>query len=94
MRKQFDGLASLAQSKLQCQASSGELFAFINRKRTLIKVLYYRRGGFCLWSKRLERGGFHRVQGEGNKIPLTEVQLQCLIEGINWQKLKTSQRYR
>ena len=28
MRKQFDGLAVLAQSKLQSQASSGDLFCF------------------------------------------------------------------
>jgi len=31
MRKQFDGLAALAQSKLKRVASSGELFVFINR---------------------------------------------------------------
>jgi transposase len=53
MRKQFDGLAALAQSKLKRPASSGELFVFINKRRTYIKILYYSRGGYCLWSKRL-----------------------------------------
>ena len=50
MRKQFVGLAMLAQSKLQSQASSGDLFAFVNRKRTHIKILYYDNGYACLHS--------------------------------------------
>jgi len=61
MRNQFDGLAALAQSKLKRPANSGELFVFINKRRTYIKILYYSRGGYCLWSKRLEQGQFHRV---------------------------------
>ena len=52
MRKQFDGLAALVQSKFGFRANNGDLFVFINRKRTMMKVLYYSKGGFCLWSKR------------------------------------------
>lgn len=54
-----------------------------------MKVLYYSKGGFCLWSKRLERGRFHRVLTDDKnteKHPLDWAQLQCLIDGINWQK--------
>ena len=87
MRKQFDGLAALAQS------NSGELFVFINKRRTYIKILYYSRGGYCLWSKRLEQGHFHRVKSDGDKISLNWAQLQCLIEGINWQKAPQNKRY-
>ncbi|NQY36668.1 MAG: IS66 family insertion sequence element accessory protein TnpB [Alteromonadaceae bacterium] len=94
MRKQFDGLAALAQSKLNSVASSGELFVFVNRRRTQIKILYYSHGGYCLWSKRLEQGQFHRVKNEGDKIPLNWAQLQCLIEGINWQKSAISKRFK
>lgn len=94
MRKQFDGLAVLAQSKLQSQASSGDLFVFVNRKRTQIKILYYDSGGYCLWSKRLEQGRFHRVISDSDKIGLNWTQLQCLIDGINWQKMQKHKRYR
>ena len=89
MRKQFDRLAALAQNQLQGQASSGDLFAFVYRKRTQIKILYYDRGGYCLWSKRLEKGRFHQVISDTDKIGLNWTQLQCLIEGINWQKMKS-----
>ncbi len=45
MRKQFDGLAALVQSKLGMQAHCGDWFVFINKRRTQLKVLYYHQGG-------------------------------------------------
>jgi len=93
MRKQFDGLAALVQTKLETQASNGDLFVFINRKRTQMKVLYYSKGGFCPWAKRLEQGRFHALENRDLKIPLVWAQLQCLIDGIDWQKSKPSKRY-
>ncbi len=86
MRKQFDGLAALAQTKLNQRVTDGALFVFINRRRTQMKVLYYSQGGLCLWGKRLEQGTFHQVTGGSEKLSLDWAQLQCLIAGINWQK--------
>ncbi|WP_425283417.1 IS66 family insertion sequence element accessory protein TnpB [Halomonas daqiaonensis] len=37
---------------------SGHGFIFINRRRTQLKCLYFQAGGYCVWSKRLERGRF------------------------------------
>lgn len=96
MRRQIDGLAALAQSKMNCQAASGELFVFINRKRTYMKVLYYAKGGYCLWAKRLEKGCFHQVKSSdenSQKHALDWAQLQCLVDGINWQKVRKNKRY-
>jgi transposase len=58
----------------------------------MMKVLYYHQGGYCLWSKRLERGTFAKVPGDGDKIALNTAQLQCLIDGIYWQKGKQNKR--
>lgn len=96
MRKQFDGLAALAKNKMGGRVIDGHAFVFINRTRTYMKVLYYSKGGLCLWSKRLERGMFHRVNSHNaidEKIPLSWTQLQCLIDGINWQKTAKNTRY-
>ena len=92
MRKQFDGLAALVQSKFGFRANNGELFVFINRKRTMMKVLYYSKGGFCLWSKRLERGLYQKLSSLTHQHPLTWTQLQCLIDGIDWQKAPQKRR--
>jgi transposase len=92
MRKQFDGLAALVTKQLQMQAQLGDWFVFVNRKRTMMKVLYYHQGGYCLWSKRLERGTFANVSSGESKIALNAAQLQCLIDGIYWQKGKQNKR--
>lgn len=54
MRKQFDGLAAIVTRQLQMPAHLGDWFVFINRKRTMMKVLYYHQDGYCLWVKQLE----------------------------------------
>ena len=95
MRKQFDGLRVLAKQKMQGQVVEGQLFIFVNRKRTHIKALYYSRGGLCLWSKRLERGCFQKLAPslpKGLSHALNWTQLQCFIEGINWQKSPKNKR--
>ncbi len=93
MRKQYDGLIALVKNTLQEAPAQGDLFVFINRKRTMIKILYYSKGGYCLWGKRLEQGQFHRLVDVKDKISLNWAQLQCLIDGLNWQMMKKSKRF-
>jgi len=92
MRKQFDGLLALARQHLTPELQGG-LFVFLNRRRTQMKALYY---SLCLWSKRLEQGRFHQIKEvdkNSGSVNLTWGQLQCLIEGINWQEMKQNKRY-
>ena len=95
MRKQFDGLAALAKNKMAGSLTQDQLFVFINRNRTYMKALYYSKGGLCLWAKRLEKGQFQRVLAcskDSNKVVLTWAQLQCLIDGLSWEKMPTKKR--
>ena len=92
MRKQYDGLIALVRNTLQEPPAQGDLFVFINRRRTMMKILYYSKGGYCLWGKRLEQGQFHRLVGEEDKVCLNWAQLQCFIDGLNWQSMKKGKR--
>lgn len=93
MRRQIDGLAALTQSKLQEPPSNGDLYVFVNRRRNLMKILYYSKGGYCLWSKRLEQGRFQSLSHESDKVLLDWTKLQCFIEGLDWQNMPKSKRY-
>ncbi len=42
MRNSYNGLTVLVKQKLQEDPLSGQLFVFINRKRTQMKVLYFK----------------------------------------------------
>ena len=43
MRKSFDGLCGMVRSELGADPLSGSLFVFCNRRRTMVKVLYWDR---------------------------------------------------
>lgn len=82
MRKSFDGLYALTRNSLKLNPLSGHLFVFINRRATQMKVLYWDRSGFCLWSKRLEAG---RFVPDWAKVSTTEMDwtaLKLMLEGI------------
>lgn len=92
MRKSFDGLSALTKNVLGEDPLSGSLFVFINRRGSQIKVLYFDRSGYCVWSKRLERGRFaHR--NAGLKQPLSVTQLKLLLEGIELQNIRQKKRF-
>ena len=58
MRKSFDGLCGLIRSELGAAPLSGSLFVFVNRRRNMVKLIYWDRDGFMILFKRLERGCF------------------------------------
>lgn len=82
MRKSFDGLYALTRQGLGQDPLSGQLFVFINRRATQMKVLYWDRTGFCVWAKRLEQG---RFVSDWRKVATREMDwtaLKLLLEGI------------
>lgn len=93
MRKQFDGLAALARNQLNEDPMSGHLFVFINRRRTYMKVLYFDRGGYCLWCKRLEQGQFNYNAQRGDKQSLSWTELKLLLDGVEVRKSRQFKRY-
>jgi transposase len=92
MRKSFDGLYALTQNELGCNPMSGELFTFINRRGTQIKVLYFDRCGFCVWAKRLEAGKFVCDWKGVMTREMDWTGLKCLLEGIEPKRVR--KRYR
>jgi transposase len=88
MRRSFDGLYAIARHGMQQDPLAGHLFAFINRRATQIKVLYFDRSGWCIWAKRLEQG---RLLSDWNKVQTSEIdftQLKLLLEGIEVKRLR------
>lgn len=82
MRKSFDGLYALTRQEIGQDPLSGRLFVFINRRATQMKVLYFDRSGFCIWSKRLEQG---RFLSDWRGVATREMDwtgLKLLLEGI------------
>jgi transposase len=92
MRRSFDGLYALTRQELGEDPMSGSLYAFINRRATQIKVLYWDRTGFCVWSKRLEQGRFVSDWGRVSTKEMDWTGLKLLLEGIEPRVVR--RRYR
>lgn len=57
-RKQMRGLSVLVEEELELDPFSSHLFAFCNRRRDHVKLLFWERNGFVLWQKKLEKDRF------------------------------------
>jgi transposase len=88
MRKSYDGLQAMVRHLLKQEPTSGQLFVFINRKATQIKVLYWDRSGFCLWGKRLEQGVFLSHWRNIGSREMDWTALKLLLEGIEVKSVK------
>lgn len=95
MRRSFDGLSALVKNHLGEDPTSGQWFAFINRRRTQIKVLAFEEGGYCVWSKRLEQGQFATVGAAGtSKRALCHTEFLALLEGVDLVIKRQRKRYK
>jgi transposase len=83
MRKSIDGLSQLVKSQFGLNPLGGHLFAFSNRHRTMVKLLYWDRNGFCLWIKRLERERFRWPSSPAEVLEIGPRELRWLLDGLD-----------
>ncbi len=82
MRKSFDGLCGIVRNELGADPLSGSLFVFVNRRRNMVKLLYWDRDGLVLWYKRLEQGAFLLPRRLSRDGAIERRDLAMLLEGI------------
>ncbi len=83
MRKSINGLSSLVAEHFELDVFSGHLFAFCNRRRDIIKILFWDKNGFCIWHKRLERDYFHWPDSEHDIVNIGPRQMSWLLAGLD-----------
>lgn len=96
LNRSFDGLSNLVREVMRKDPLSGHVFVFINRRRTMVKLLVWTRGGFTIVHKRLERGTFARLFGGDEMRTHAELdihELSMMLEGIELHSGRTSRRW-
>jgi transposase len=83
MRKAINGLSILVESQMELDPFSGHIFVFSNKRRNMIKILYWDENGFCLWQKRLEKHRFIWPESGTEVMELDQRQLKWLLEGLD-----------
>jgi transposase len=84
MRKSFNGLWAAAVEQLQEDPKRGAVFAFINKERTRLKLLFWDGTGVLILAKRLERGRFSwpAPSTATAKLALAPEALALLVGGV------------
>lgn len=95
MRRGFDGLSQLVREEMGGTLMQEDMFIFLNKGRTHIKLLVWEEGGFSLFYRRLEQGAFEvpDCTGPTISIPLTADQLLFMLKGVALKKLSYRPRY-
>ena len=96
MRKSFDSLQALVRDHLELDAFAVHLFVFSSRRKDRVKMLYWDRDGFAVWSKRLEEGTYAIPFEDGaqSRREITAQELGALLSGIDLNTAKRRKRYR
>ena len=96
MRKQFDGIAALVHGQLGQDPRSGHLFVVFNKRGDQVRILFWDRSGYCLLSKRLERGVFRlpweREESQGY-VEMEAAELALVLEGIDLKGARRRKRW-
>ena len=59
MRKSFYTLSGIVTSVMKRNVQDGEVFIFVNRSLTSMKILHLEHGGLVIYHKKLENGVFN-----------------------------------
>ena len=86
MRKSINGLSSIVADVFELDVFSGNLFAFCNRKRDIVKILFWDKNGFCIWQKRLEEDRFCWPDSEQEVVKIDTKQMEWLLSGLDINK--------
>ena len=97
MRKSLQGLANQVQFTLGGDPLSGHVYVFVNRRKTLLKMLVWTRGGFTIVYKQLERGSYafpEKIASASEaSVPIDMRELSMLLEGVDLKRGRVHKRW-
>ena len=83
-RKGADSLMVIVRDVFQHDPLGGHLFVFFSKRCDRVRIVYWDRNGFAMWTKRLEKGRF-RPTFSPDKLTASAIEyaeLALIIEGI------------
>lgn len=96
MRKQANGLSQQVVDALAQDPLSGDAYVFLNRRRTIVKILVWDVSGYWVACKRLELGCFagrRWLGADGGSAQLSASELMAMLEGVDVRQAVYHQQY-
>lgn len=94
MRSGIDSLSGLVTNQLKLNPLRGDLFIFLNRRKTQLKLLHWQEDGFALFYKRLEKGTYELpVLNSNISCEINAEQLLFMLQGVILKTVQKRMRY-
>lgn len=91
-RRGLEYLASVATEACGNRVMLGELFAFTNRARDRIRLIYWDDTGFAMWMKRLDKDRFTWPRRDERVVALSVDEMRWLLAGLDIDKMRGHQK--
>jgi transposase len=101
-RKGADSLMVIVRDVFRHDPLGGHLFVFFSKRADRVRIVYWDRNGFAMWTKRLERSRFHAEFATDGKLAASAIEpadLALILGGIDlagarrrprWEPIKKS----
>jgi len=95
-RKGVDSLMMIVRDVFGHDPLCGHLFVFFSKRCDRVRIVYWDRSGFAMWTKRLERGRFRPSFSADGRLAASEVEaaeLGLIIEGLDLRGARRRPRW-
>jgi transposase len=93
MRKSINTLSVIVQESMKLNVFEKSIFVFCSKKRNTVKILYWDKNGFCLWTKKLESEKFIYPKTALDAKEIKEHELEWLLSGLDYTKAIKDLKY-
>lgn len=95
-RKGVDSLMVIVRDVFGHDPLGGHLFVFFSKRCDRVRIVYWDRNGFAMWTKRLERGRFRPTFSEDGRLAASAIEaaeLGLVIEGLDLRGARRRPRW-
>ncbi|HLG39248.1 MAG TPA: IS66 family insertion sequence element accessory protein TnpB [Chitinophagaceae bacterium] len=95
LRKSFYTLSGIVSSAMNRNVRDGEVFIFVNRDQTIMKILHMEYAGLVIYHKKLESGRFKLPAFDENTTSLTISwhDLMMIVQSIKMRPGKLQKKH-
>jgi transposase len=95
-RKGVDSLMVIVRDVFGHDPFEGHLFVFFSKRCDRVRIVYWDRDGFAMWTKRLERGRYKTTFAEDGRLAASTIEaaeLGLIIQGLDLRGARRRPRW-
>jgi len=95
MRSGIDSLSGIVRNQMGRNPLGGDVFIFLGKRRTQLRLLHFEGDGYSLYIKRLEKGTFELPApgATGASVTVKAEELYLILKGVKLASVQRQKRF-